>query len=209
MTNAFNPEPLTRDSAAMVFVDNQVGLMTGVRDHSIAELKANIVGMAKAARALGLPIVTTTTSSETLWGPAIPELTEALPGQTFIDRTTVNAWDDPRVAEAIGAMGRSKLIFAGLSVEVCAAFPAMRAVREGFEAYVAVDASGTFNMTKRETALMRLTQAGVVVADGASLMIEILADNASSEAGEVYQALGMDWSILVGQVRESAALSNA
>lgn len=209
MTNAFNPEPLTRDNAAMVFVDNQVGLMTGVRDHSIAELKANIVGMAKAARALGLPIVTTTTSSETLWGPAIPELTEALPGQTFIDRTTVNAWDDPRVAEAIGAMGRSKLIFAGLSVEVCAAFPAMRAVREGFEAYVAVDASGTFNMTKRETALMRLTQAGVVVADGASLMIEILADNASSEAGEVYQALGMDWSILVGQVRESAALSNA
>jgi len=209
MTNAFNPEPLTRDNAAMVFVDNQVGLMTGVRDHSIAELKANIVGMAKAARALGLPIVTTTTSSETLWGPAIPELTEALPGQTFIDRTTVNAWDDPRVAEAIRAMGRSKLIFAGLSVEVCAAFPAMRAVREGFEAYVAVDASGTFNMTKRETALMRLTQAGVVVADGASLMIEILADNASAEAGEVYQALAMDWSILVGQVRESAALSNA
>ena len=208
MTNAFNPEPLTRDNAAMVFVDNQVGLMTGVRDHSIAELKANIVGMAKAARALGLPIVTTTTSSETLWGPAIPELTEALPGQTFIDRTTVNAWDDPRVAEAIRATGRSKLIFAGLSVEVCAAFPAMRAVREGFEAYVAVDASGTFNMTKRETALMRLTQACVVVADGASLMIEILADNASSEAGEVYQALGMDWSILVGQVRESAALSN-
>ncbi|WP_299882802.1 isochorismatase family protein [uncultured Sulfitobacter sp.] len=209
MTNAYNPEPLNRDNAAMVFVDNQVGLMTGVRDHSIAELKANIVGMAKSAKALGLPIVTTTTSSETLWGPAIPELTEALPGQTFIDRTTVNAWDDPRVAEAIRATGRSKLIFAGLSVEVCAAFPAMRAVREGFEAYVAVDASGTFNMTKRETALMRLTQAGVVVADGASLMIEILADNASAEAGEVYQALGMDWSILVGQVRESAALSNA
>lgn len=205
MTHFYNPEPLTRDNAAMVFVDNQVGLMTGVRDHPIAELKANIVGMAKAAKALGLPIVTTTTSSETLWGPAIPELTEALPGQSFIDRTTVNAWDDPRVAEAIRATGRSKLIFAGLSVEVCAAFPAMRAVREGFEAYVAVDASGTFNMTKRETALMRLSQAGVVVADGASLMIEVLADNAAPEAGAVYEALGMDWSILVGQVRASAA----
>ena len=204
MTNAYNPPPLTRDNAALVLVDNQVGLMTGVRDYPIAELKHNIVGLAKSAKALGLPIVTTTTSSETLWGPAIPELNEALPGQTFIDRTTVNAWDDPRVEEAIRATGRSKLIFAGLSLEVCAAFPAMRAVREGFEAYVAVDASGTFNMTKRETALARLTQAGVVAADGASLMIEILADNASNEAGEVYGALGMDWSILVGQVRESA-----
>jgi nicotinamidase-related amidase len=205
MTFVHNPEPLTRDNAALVLVDNQVGLMTGVRDYSIADLKHNIVGLAKAAQALDLPIVTTTTSSETLWGPAIPELRDALPEQTFIDRTTVNAWDDPRVEEAIRATGRSKLIFAGLSLEVCAAFPAMRAVREGFQAYVAVDASGTFNMTKRETALVRLAQAGVVVADGASLMIEILADNASAEAAEVYTALGMDWSILVGQVRSSAA----
>ena len=78
MTNAYNPTPLTRDNAALVLVDNQVGLMTGVRDYPIAELKHNIVGLAKSAKALGLPIVTTTTSSETLWGPAIPELKEAL-----------------------------------------------------------------------------------------------------------------------------------
>ncbi len=200
-----NPEPLTADNAAVVFVDNQVGLMTGIRDYSIADLKHNIVGLAKASRALGLPIVTTTTSSETLWGPAIPELQEALPGQSFIDRTTVNAWDDPRVEEAIRATGRNKLIFAGLSLEVCAAFPAMRAVREGFEAYVAVDACGTFDLTKRETGIVRLNQSGVVTVDAASLMIEILKDNASPKAPEVYTALGMDWSILVGQVRASAA----
>ncbi len=205
MTFLYNPTPLSRDNAALVLVDHQVGLMTGIRDYSIAELKHNVVGLAKAAKALNLPIVTTTTSSEALWGPAFPELAEALPGQPFIDRTSVNAWDDARVAEAIRATGRSKLIFAGVSLEVCAAFPAMRAVREGFEAYVAVDASGTFNTTKRETALERLSQAGVVVADGASLMVEILADNASAEAGDVYAALGMDWSILVGQVRSSAA----
>ena len=205
MTFLHNPAPLTRDNAALVLVDHQVGLMTGIRDYSIAELKHNIVGLAKAAKALNLPIVTTTTSSETLWGPAFPELAEALPGQPFIDRTSVNAWDDERVAHAIHTTGRSKLIFAGVSLEVCAAFPAMRAVREGFDAYVAVDASGTFNTTKRETALERLSQAGVVVADSASLMVEILADNASAEAGDVYAALGMDWSILVGQVRSSAA----
>lgn len=205
MTAFHNPEPLTRNNAALVLVDHQVGLMTGIRDYSIAELKHNVTGMAKAAKALSLPIVATTTSAETLWGPAFPELSDALSGQPFIDRTSVNAWDDPRVADAIRATGRHKLIFAGVSLEVCAAFPAMRAMREGFEAYVAVDASGTFSMTKRETALVRLTQAGVVVADGASLLVEILADNASAEAAEVYDALGMDWAILVGQVRSSAA----
>ena len=204
-TTSYNPEPLTASNAAVVFVDNQVGLMTGIRDYSIAELKHNIAGLAKAARALDLPIVTTTTSSETLWGPAIPELQAALPEQKFIDRTTVNAWDDPRVAAAIRATGRKKLIFAGLSLEVCAAFPAMRAVRDGFEAYVAVDACGTFDITKRDTGIVRLVQSGVVVADASSLMIEILGDNASPKAPEVYTALGMDWSILVSQVRESAA----
>ena len=200
-----NPSPLTADNAALVLVDHQVGLMTGVRDYSIAELKHNVVGLASAARILDLPIVTTTTSANTLWGPAFPELQQALPNHTFIDRTSVNAWDDPRVEEAIRATGRSKLIFAGVSLEVCAAFPAMRAVREGFEAYVAVDASGTFDRTKRETGLLRLAQSGVVVADGASLMVEILADNASEKAADVYDALGMDWATLVGQVRSSVA----
>lgn len=200
----FNPEPLTSENAALILIDHQVGLMTGIRDYSIAELKHNVVGLAKAAKALDIPIVTTTTSATTLWGPAFPELQDALPDHTFIDRTTVNAWDDPRVEAAIRATGRTKLIFAGVSLEVCAAFPAMRAVREGFEAYVAVDASGNFNRTKRETGMARLVQSGVVIADGASLMIEILADNAAPKSFDVYSALNMDWSVLVNQVRTSA-----
>jgi nicotinamidase-related amidase len=202
-----NPEPMTEADTALVLVDHQVGLMTGIRDYSIAELKHNVVGLAKAARALGLPIVATTTSAETLWGPAFPELVAALPGHDFIDRTTVNAWDDPRVAAAIEATERRNLIFAGVSLEVCAAFPAMTAQRKGYNAYVAMDASGTFSQTKRETGLLRLSQAGVIVADGASLMVEILADNARDVAGAVYGALDMDWAMLVGQVRESARIA--
>ena len=51
MTFLHNPSPLTRDNAALVLVDHQVGLMTGIRDYSIAELKHNVVGLAKAAQA--------------------------------------------------------------------------------------------------------------------------------------------------------------
>lgn len=203
-----NPEPMTQDNTALILVDHQVGLMTGVRDYPIAELKHNVVGLAKAAKALGLPIIATTTSAETLWGPAFPELVEALPDNELIDRTSVNAWDDPRVAAAIKVTGRQNLIFAGVSLEVCAALPAMTAQRKGYNAYVAMDASGTFNQTKRETGLLRLSQAGVVVADGASLMVEILADNARPIAGKVYGALDMDWAMLVGQVRASAAIAD-
>ena len=81
------------------------------------------------------------------------------------------------------ATGRKKLIFAGISLEVCAAFPAITAVGKGLDAYVAVDASGTFSETKRQAGLLRMLQAGVILSDYATLMVEILKDNARPEAG--------------------------
>ncbi|SFT27484.1 isochorismatase family protein [Methylobacterium sp. yr668] len=196
-------EPLTAENAALVLVDHQVGLMTGVRDYSTGELKHNVIALAKAATALGLPIVVTTTARDSLWGPTFPELVAALPGNEIIDRSSVNAYDDARVARAIEATGREKLIFAGISLEVCAAFPAMTAVARGLDAYVAVDASGTFSETKRQAGLLRMAQAGVVLSDYATLMVEILKDNARPEADPVYAALDMPWATLVGQVAAS------
>jgi nicotinamidase-related amidase len=193
-------EPLTQQNAAVILVDHQVGLMTGVRDYSTGELKHNVVALAKAAKALGLPLVVTTTARDSMWGPTFPELVQALPGVEIIDRATVNAYDDPRVAKAIEATGRKKLIFAGISLEVCAAFPAMTAVARGLDAYVAVDASGTFSETKRQAGLLRMQQAGVILSDYGTLMVEILKDNSRKEAGAVYGALDMPWATLVGQI---------
>ncbi len=197
---AITYEPLTQDNAAVILVDHQVGLMTGVRDYSTGELKHNVIALAKAAKALKLPIVVTTTAASSMWGPTFPELVAALPGVTILDRASVNAWDDPKVAAAIEATGRKKLIFAGISLEVCAAFPAMTAVARGLDAYVAVDASGTFSQTKHDVNLLRLQQAGVIVSDYATMMVEILKDNGRPEAGDVYAALDMPWAVLVGQV---------
>src|SRR6266480_792998 len=162
MTNQIrHSEPLTSENAALILVDHQVGLMTGVRDYSTGELKHNVVALAKAAKALKLPIIVTTTARDSMWGPTFPELVEALPGIEIIDRSSVNAFDDPRVTRAIEATGRKKLIFAGISLEVCAAFPAITAIGKGLDPYVAVDASGTFSETKRQVGLLRMLQAGV------------------------------------------------
>ncbi|WP_395673430.1 isochorismatase family protein [Inquilinus sp.] len=196
-------EPLTADNAALILVDHQIGLMTGVRDYSTGELKHNVVALAKAAKALKLPIVVTTTARDSMWGPTFPELVEALPGVEIINRSSVNAYDDPNVARAIEATGRKKLIFAGISLEVCAAFPAMTAVARGLDAYVAVDASGTFSETKRQAGVLRMQQAGVILSDYATLMVEILKDNGRPEAGPVYAALDMPWATLVGQIASS------
>jgi nicotinamidase-related amidase len=204
MSNPTRPyEPLTSENASLVLIDHQVGLMTGVRDYSTGELKHNVVALAKAAKSLKLPIIVTTTARDSIWGPTFPELVEALPGVPIIDRSSVNAFDDPKVAQAIAATGRKKLIFAGISLEVCAAFPAMTAIGRGLDAYVAVDASGTFSETKRQVGLLRMLQAGVILSDYATLMVEILRDNARPEAGAVYGAMDMPWAKLVGQIAQA------
>jgi len=195
--------PLTSDNAALVLVDHQVGLLSGVRDMTVAELKNNVVSLAKAMRILKVPTIVTTTGRDSMWGPTFPELVEALPDINIIDRSSVNAWDDPKVTAAIEATGRRKLIFAGVSLEVCAAFPAITAVGKGYEAYVPVDACGTFSHTKREAGLIRMQQAGVIVSDYATLAVEILKDNGRPEAGAVYGALAMPFAVLLGQIAKS------
>lgn len=195
--------PLTAENAALILVDHQLGLLTGVRDIPLAELKNNVVSLAKAMRVLKVPTVVTTTARDSMWGPTFPELVEALPGINIIDRNSVSAWDDPKVAAAIEATRRKKLIFAGLSLEVCAAFPAIAAVGKGYDAYVPVDACGTFSQTKREAGLFRMQQAGVILSDYQTLVMEILKDNGRPEAGPVYKALAIPFAILVGQIAKS------
>src|ERR1700732_440543 len=68
----------------------------------------------------------------------------------------------------------------------------------GLDAYVAVDASGAFSETKRQVGLLRMLQAGVILSDYATLMVEIK-DNARPEAAAVYGAMDMPWAKLVGQ----------
>jgi hypothetical protein len=76
-------------------------------------------------------------------------------------------------------------------------------VGKGLDGYVAVDASGTFSETKRKVGLLRMLQAGVILSDSATLMVEILRDNARPEAGDVYGAIAMGWAKLVGQIAQA------
>ncbi len=50
---------------------------------------------------------------------------------------------------------------------------------------------------------MRMAQAGVILSDYGTLMVEILKDNARPEAVAVYGAIDMPWATLVGQIAKA------
>jgi nicotinamidase-related amidase len=191
---------MTRENTAVLLVDHQVGLYTGVRDMNVAEAKHNVVGLAKAARILKLPIIPITTARDSMWGPTTPELVEALGNPEIMDRSTVNAWDYAPFVQAVKATKRDHLIIAGISFEVCASLPAISAKEEGFQPIVAIDACGTFSESKREAGIARLITLGIEISDYATCIVEIMGDNADPKVIEIYSALDMPFATLMGQV---------
>ena len=181
---------LMPESAVLLLVDHQSGLVAGLRDLAPDEVRHNVVAFARAARILRVPVVLTSTAPM-MWGPTLPELTEALPGVDNIERSVVNAWDEPRVREAVRRTGRQKLLIGGITTHVCSAFPAMAAVADGYDVYALLDASGTWSDLLQRTAIEQMRQAGVTITSGAAAFIEMLHDNASPLAGEFYAALDL------------------
>jgi len=199
-------EPLTPESAVLVLIDHQSGLLSGVRDLAPDEVRHNVVSFARAARVLGVPVVLTSTAPM-MWGPTLPELTEALPGVENIERNVVNAWDEPRVRDAVAATGRQKLLIGGITTHVCLAFPAMAAVADGYDVYALLDASGTWSDLLQRTAIEQMRQAGVRITSGSAAFVEMLHDNASPIASEFYAALDLPATRYILQItqREKSA----
>jgi nicotinamidase-related amidase len=208
MSNTFKEnvlERITKSNSAICLIDHQVGLLVGVRDITVADLKHNVVALAKAAKILGIPTIASTTAKDEMWGPTFPELVAVLDTKKYpiIDRMTMNAWDDPHFVKAVEATGRTHLLFAGVTLQVCAATPAYSALAAGYKSYVVIDASGVLSATNRQVGIARIQQAGVIPVDYFSIVCEIMATNADPSANEVYAALDQEVEKVMGQFSEA------
>jgi nicotinamidase-related amidase len=104
------------------------------------------------------------------------ELRDALPGVPEIDRTTMNAWEDPDFRAAVAKTERKNLVIAGLWTEVCVAFPALDALHEGYEVYFVADAIGGVSKVSHESAMQRMVQSGVTPVTVLGLACELQRD---------------------------------
>jgi nicotinamidase-related amidase len=168
---------LSVDDAAVLLVDHQVGLLSLVGDYPPDEFKNNVLALADTARFFKLPTVLTTSFENGPNGVILPEIKALFPDAPFIPRPgQINAWDNEDFVKAVKATGRKKLILAGVVTDVCVAFVALSALREEYEVYVVADASGTFNTSVRDAALLRMQQAGAVMTNWFAVACELQRD---------------------------------
>lgn len=167
---------LTPENAMLALIDYQPEQYAGVRSIDRDELLANVTLLGQVATAFALPVVLSTVYVKHGMSGTNPELRAALPGVPEIDRTTMNSWEDPDFREAVERTARKKLVLAGLWTEVCVAFPALDALREGYEVFVVVDAIGGVSHAAHEAAMTRMTRAGAVPITVLGLACELQRD---------------------------------
>jgi len=92
-------------------------------------------------------------------------------------------------AKAVEATGRKKLIMTALWTEACLTFPALDALRDGYEVYVVADAVGGTSVTAHEMGLRRIEQAGGKMISAPQLFCELQRDWKRSETVPAFMNL--------------------
>jgi nicotinamidase-related amidase len=182
MRNPSTDPLLTPENAALLVIDyqpSQIQAITSI-DHDL--LTRNIVSVARLAKTYELPIVLSTVNVGANGQPStIPELREVLSDLVELDRTQINSWEDIEFRRAVEATGRRKLVMTALWTEVCLAFPALDALRQGYEVFPVVDAVGGTSPEAHRAGLERIIQAGAQPIGWVSLACELQRDWARTD----------------------------
>jgi nicotinamidase-related amidase len=180
---------LTPQNSALLLIDYQPKQMRAVRsmDHDL--LTKNIVSTVKIANLYRIPIVHSTVNVANGQGPTLPPIAEQLTGYPPIDRTSMNSWEDLDFLAAVRATGRRKLILCALWTEICMAFPALDALRDGYEAYPVVDAIGGTSIEAHRAAIERTAQAGAKPIGWVQLAGEFQRDWGRTETAPQFEEL--------------------
>jgi nicotinamidase-related amidase len=152
----------TPQDSAVVFIDLQPQMTFGVANIDRALLMNNVTLLAKVAKEFKVPAVLTAVETESFSGYVWPQLLDVFPGQTVIERSSMNSWDDAGFRKAIEATGRKNILLTGLWTEVCVTWPALQMIEAGYTIYVVEDACGATSTAAHDAALSRMVQAGAI-----------------------------------------------
>ncbi|RFZ86080.1 hydrolase [Mucilaginibacter terrenus] len=186
-----SPELLTPNNHTLVLIDFEGQMAFATKSIDIMTLRNNAGLVAGASKIFDVHTIVTTVAEESFSGPVFPEIEEVYPKATvgYIDRTSMNTWEDKAAYNAINENGNTKLVFAGLWTSVCIVGPTLSAIAEGFDTYVITDACGDVSAEAHERAIERMLQAGARPMTALQYLLELQRDWARQETYTEVMAL--------------------
>lgn len=175
-------ELLNPTNHVLLMIDHESQMAFAVESQPIEELRNNTGLISGTAKIYDVATVITTVAEKSFSGPVFPEIKEYFPDdKEYIDRTTMNSWEDTRVVKAVNDFGKKKLVIAGLWTEVCVLTASLSAIEDGYEVYVITDASGGISQEAHDMAITRMVMAGVRPVTSLQYLLEIHRDWARSD----------------------------
>jgi nicotinamidase-related amidase len=172
---------LTPDDHTLILIDFQSQMAFATKSIDAVALRNNAAMVAKAAKGFGVSTILTTVAEKTFSGPMFAEITEAFSGETMIDRTGMNTWEDKNVIDRVNRIGKQRIVLAGLWTSVCIVGPALSALDQGFEIYVIADACGDISEEAHERAMQRMIQTGARPMSSLQYLLELQRDWARTD----------------------------
>jgi nicotinamidase-related amidase len=169
----------------LIMIDFQSQMSFATKSIDAANLRNNAALVAHAAAGFGVSTILTTVAEKTFSGPMFTEITEALPGQALLDRTSMNTWEDAAVIDEVNRIGKKRLVMCGLWTSVCIVGPSLSALDQGFDVYVIADACGDISTEAHDRAMDRMVQAGVKPMTSLQYLLELQRDWARAETYEM------------------------
>ena len=192
---AANEDPfISPTNSALILIDYQPHILMGVRniDHDV--LINNTTALVKSAVHFGLPIIFSHVGVGLKGAqPFLDDLVKLAPDAVIIDRTNVNAWEEPEFVAAVEAMGRNKLIMGGLWTDVCLAYPAIEAAAAGYEVLVPEDTVGSITQLSHDNGMKRMEAAGVKSITWNVVLAELQRDHARTDTEEETSRIFMEY----------------
>ena len=167
---------LSPNDHTLILIDHQPQMAFATKSIDATLLRNNVGLVARAAKLFDVSTILTTVAEKSFSGPIFPEIKAAFPDLEAIDRTTMNTWEDPRIAERVNAIGKGRIVLGGLWTSVCIVGPALSALDQGFEVYVVADACGDISTEAHERAMDRMVQAGARPLTSLQYLLELQRD---------------------------------
>lgn len=168
----------------LILIDYQSQMSFATHSIDAVSLRNNAALIARAAASFKVPTILTTVAEKSFSGPMFSEVTDPFPGQDLLDRTSMNTWQDAAVIKQVNALGKARLVLAGLWTSVCIVGPALSALDQGFEVYVIADACGDVSAEAHNRAIERMVQAGARPMTSLQYLLELQRDWARTESYE-------------------------
>ena len=172
---------LTPTDHTLIMIDHQSQMAFATKSIDTVLLRNNAALVSKAAQEFKVPTILTTVAEKSFSGPIFQEIRSVFPNAPVIDRTSMNTWEDARIAKRVNEIGKDRIVLAGLWTSVCIVGPGLSAIDQGFEVYVIADACGDVSEEAHERAMQRLIQAGAHPMTAIQYLLELQRDWARGE----------------------------